>query len=45
MSVIMSPWLFNVCVVTEVNDRMLERGLELMGANGVTFEITAFVYR
>ena len=38
----MSPWLFNVYmdgVVREVNIRGLEKGLELLTANGGRFEI------
>ena len=39
---VMSPWLFNVYmdgVVREVNVRVLEKGLELLSANGGRFEI------
>ena len=38
----MSPWLFNVYmddVVREVNVRVLQKGLELLRANGGRFEI------
>ena len=38
----MSPWLFHVYmdgVVKEVNVRVLEKGLELLSANGRRFEI------
>ena len=39
---VMSPWLFNVYmdgVVREVNVRVLGKGLELLSANGIRFEI------
>ena len=39
---VMSPWLFNVYIdgrVREENVRILGKGLELLSANGVRFEI------
>ena len=43
----MSPWLFNVYmdgVVTEVNIRVLGKGLELLSANGGRFEINQVLF-
>ena len=43
----MSPWLFNVYmddVVREVNVRVLEKGLELLSANGGRFEIYQLLF-
>ena len=42
-----SPWLFNVYmdgVVREVNVRVLEKGLELLSANGGRFEINELLF-
>ena len=39
---LMSPWLFHIYmdgVVKEVNVRVLEKGVELLSANGRRFEI------
>ena len=44
---VMSPWLFNVYmdgVVREVNVRVLGKGLELLSANGGTFEINQLLF-
>ena len=46
-SCVMSPWLFNVHmdgVVREVNVRVLEKGLELLCANGGSFEINQLLF-
>ena len=43
----MSPWLFNVymvCVVREVNIRVLGKWLELLSANGGRFEINQLLF-
>ena len=43
----MSPWLFNVyidSVVREVNGRVLGKGLELLSANGIWFEINLLLF-
>ena len=43
----MSPWLFNVYmdrVVGEVNVRVLGKGLELICANGGSFEINQLLF-
>ena len=43
----MSPWLFNVHmdgVVREVNVRVLEKGSELLSANGSRFEINRLLF-
>ena len=43
----MSPWLFNVYmdgVVREVNVSELEKGLELLSANGGRFEINQLLF-
>ena len=43
----MSPWLFNVYMdgmVREVNVRVLGKGLELLNANGVRFEINQLLF-
>ena len=43
----MSPWLFYVYmdgVVREVNIRVLGKGLELLSANGGTFEINQMLF-
>ena len=44
---VMSPWLFNVYiadVVREVNVRVLGKGLELLSANGGSFEINQLLF-
>ena len=44
---VMSTWLFNVYmdgVVREVNVRVLEKGLELLSANGGRFEINQLLF-
>ena len=44
---VMSPWLFNVymdAVVREVNVKVLGKGLELLSANGVRFEINQLLF-
>ena len=44
---VMSPWLFNVymdSVVREVNVWVLEKGLELLSANGGRFEINQLLF-
>ena len=44
---VMSPWLFNVYmdgVVQEVNVTVLEKGLELLSANGGRFEINQLLF-
>ena len=44
---VMSPWLFNVYmdgVAREVNVRVLGKGLELLSANGGTFEINQLLF-
>ena len=44
---VISPWLFNVYmdgVVREVNVRVLEKGLELLSANGGRFEINQLLF-
>ena len=44
---VMSPWLFNVYmdgVVREVNVRVLEKGLELLSANGDWFELNQLLF-
>ena len=44
---VMSPWLFNVYmdgVVREVNVRVLGKGLELLSANGLRFEINQLLF-
>ena len=43
----MSQWLFNVYldgVVREVNIKVLEKGLELLSANGARFEINQLLF-
>ena len=43
----MSPWLFNVYmdgVVREVNVRVLEKGLELLSANGRKFDLSLLLF-
>ena len=43
----MSPWLFNVYMdgeVRELNVRVLGKGLELLSANGVRFEINQLLF-
>ena len=43
----MSSWLFNVYmdgVVREVNVRVLGKGLELLSANGVMFDINHLLF-
>ena len=43
----MSPWLFNVHmdgVVTDVNARVLGKGLELLSVNGGRFEINQLLF-
>ena len=44
---VMSPWLFNEFmdgVVREVNDRVVEKGLELLSVNGGRFEVNQLVF-
>ena len=44
---LMSPWLFNVYmngVVREVNVRIFGKGLELLSANGGSFEINQLLF-
>ena len=44
---VMFPWLYNVYmdgVVREVNVRVLEKGLELLSANGGRFEINQLLF-
>ena len=44
---VMSPWLFNVYVngvVREVNVMVLSKGLELLSANGIRFEINQLLF-
>ena len=44
---VMSPWLFNVYVdgvVREVNVRVVEKGLELLRANGGNFKINQLLF-
>ena len=44
---VMSPWLFNVYmdnVVREVYVRVLGKGLELLSANGIRFEINQLLF-
>ena len=44
---VMSPWLFNVYMdgeVRELNVTVLGKGLELLSANGVRFEINQLLF-